>query len=160
MERFPRTLTDAVRLIQLSNLLKASALTVIDEWAKETECKLGKGSIDPSSHDSPRLLPSRKLHDAQRTILAVTGALTELVAEPYSRIQEVACQYWESRALYIAAERRIPDLLAEAGEDGLEVKELGSKTGIEHLKLCMYLRPFYGVSQQTRSAWGQTLERC
>ena len=147
MERFPRTLTDAVHLIQLSDLLKASALTVIDEWAKETESKLGKGNIDPSSHDSPRLLPSRKLHDAQRTILAVTGALTELVAEPYSRIQEVACQYWESRALYVAAERRIPDLLAEAGEDGLETKKLGSKTGIEHLKLCMYLRSFYGVSQ-------------
>ena len=143
MERFPRTLTDAVHIIQLSDLLKTSALTVVDEWAKETDFKLG--TEDHGSHDNPRALPSHKLHDAQRTILAITGCLTELIAEPYSRVQEVACQYWESRALYIAAERRIPDLLAEAGENGLNIKELGRMTGIEHLKLCTYLCFSYGV---------------
>lgn len=139
MERTPNSLSDAVRLIQLSDLLKQSALTVIDEWAKESEYGLGKAEVNGLSYqDTPRILPSRKLHDAQRTILAITGALTELVTEPFSRIQEVGCQYWESRALFIAAERRIPDVLAEAGERGLSIKELGEKTGIESLKLCMY----------------------
>ena len=133
MERFPKSLPDAVRLLQLSSLLRDSAQIVVDEWASEAEI-IGKANV--AKADNPRILPSRKLHDAQRTILAITGSLTEIVAEPYSRIQEVACQYWESRALYIAAERRIPDLLAKAGEDGMDIQEIGQKTGIEYLKLC------------------------
>jgi len=67
------------------------------------------------------------------------------VSEPPSRIIEVACQYWESRALYIAAERRIPDLLADVGEGGLSSKELGAKTGIEHLKLCKRTSCFHSI---------------
>ena len=133
MERFPKSLPDAVRLLQLSSLLRDSAQIVVDEWASEAEI-IGRKNV--TNADNPRILPSRKLHDAQRTILAITGSLTEIVAEPYSRIQEVACQYWESRALYIAAERRIPDLLAKAGEDGMDIQEIGQKTGIEYLKLC------------------------
>ena len=41
----------------------------------------------------------------------------------------------ESRALFIAAERNIPDLLAEAGHDGLHVEALAEKTNIESKKL-------------------------
>ena len=133
MERFLKTLPDAVHLLQLSDLLKSSVQIVIDEWAKETELIARPKT---AGSDRPQILPSRQLHNAQRTIFAITGSLVELIAEPYSRIQEVGCQYWESRALYIAAERRIPDLLAEAGEGGMDIQELGQKTGIEYLKLC------------------------
>lgn len=159
MERFPRTLTDAVQLIQLSDLLKATALTVVDEWAKEAEPKLETGDVDHSSHDTPRLLPSHKLHDSQRTILNITGALTELLAAPYSRIQEVACQYWESRALYIAAERRMPDMLAEAGEHGMDVKELGRKDR-DRISQALYVPPsgLRRVGQQIKSAYGYRLK--
>ncbi|KKA24443.1 O-methyltransferase [Rasamsonia emersonii CBS 393.64] len=135
MERFPRSSPDAESLLQLVDLLKQSANTVIEEWKKEDFTK-GKGG----SQDTPAVLPSHRLHQAQRTILAITGALVELVAEPYSRIQEVGCQYFESRALFIAAERRIPDLLAEAGESGLEIDQLAAKTGIEASKLARILR--------------------
>lgn len=135
MERFPKSLPDAVRLLQLADLLKNSAQTIVDEWARETQTIAGSRK---TKDDRPNILPSRKLHDAQRTVLAITGSLTELVAEPYSRIQEVGCQYWESRALYIVAERRIPDLLDEAGEEGMDIQDIGKKTGIEYLKLCMH----------------------
>lgn len=141
MERFPKSLPDAHHLLQLSVLLKDSTQIVIEEWARETEI-LARSST--AKADNPRILPSRKLHDAQRTILAITGSLTELVAEPASRIQEVACQYWESKALYIATERRIPDLLAEAEEDGMDIQEVGQKTGIEFHKLCT---SFYDLQQ-------------
>lgn len=137
MDRSLKTLPDAVHLLQLSDLLKSSAQVVVDEWANETEYIARAETV---SDDNPRILPSRKLHDAQRTIYAITGSLIELVAEPWSRVQEVGCQYWESRALYIAAERRIPDLLAEAGEHGMDIQELGQKTGIEYLKLSRLLR--------------------
>ncbi|KAL9034022.1 MAG: hypothetical protein Q9214_007235, partial [Letrouitia sp. 1 TL-2023] len=74
----------------------------------------------------------------QRTILAITGALTELVSEAPSRVNEVTSQFWESRALAIAAERRIPDLLKDAGEEGIDVQEIANSTGIEGLKLCQH----------------------
>lgn len=136
MERFPKTAEDATKLIQLADLLKQSALTVVEEWKKEDFSQTGP-SNSFSSQDTAAVLPNARLHQAQRTILAATGAITELVVEPYSRVQEVGCQYFESRALFIAAERRIPDLLADAGGDeGLDVETLAQKTGIEAAKLC------------------------
>lgn len=128
MERTRRSLTDAANLLSITDLLNRSIRTVIDEWAKES---VGL----PGTNGSPKILPSHELHQAQRTILAICGTLTELVAEPASRVIEVACGYWESRALYIAAERRIPDLLSRAGEGGMSAKELGKVTGIESAKL-------------------------
>jgi hypothetical protein len=132
MVRPSKAVADAVHLLQLSELISINIRSVIDAWAKESKAEEG-GSPD----GSPHILPSHQLHQAQRTILASVGALTELVSEPSIRVIEVACQYWESRALAIAAERRIPDLLAQAGAKGLAVDELGEATGIEHLKLCM-----------------------
>lgn len=151
MERAPRTLADAVRLLKLADLLKESVLTVVNEWAEESYPELartGKATTNGttrnsySSEDTPRILPSRKLHQAQRTILGITGAVTELVVEPQSRIQELGCQYLETRALFIVTERRVPDLLDEAGEEGLEVQKLAEQTGIESHKLCEYFQQF------------------
>lgn len=133
MDRFPKTLTDAAQLLQLSDLLSSNVRIVIDEWAKEHHPNARAGTSTDGG--SPQKLPSRRLHEAQRTILAITGSLTELVSEPSLRILEVGCQYWESRALYIVAERRIPDRLYDAGDDGLPAKDLGVMTGIEPAKL-------------------------
>lgn len=78
-----------------------------------------------------------KLWEAQRTIEAASGALVELTAEPYQRIQQVLTVFWESRALFIAAERRIPDLLANAEDEGMHIEVLAKKTTIEARKLSM-----------------------
>lgn len=132
MVRASKTLADAAQLLQLSELISTNIRSVIDAWAKESQ------SEDSNGPDgSPHILPSHQLHQAQRTLLAAVGTLTELVSEPSVRVIEVACQYWESRALSIAAERRIPDFLAQAGAKGLTVEELGDATGIEPLKLRM-----------------------
>lgn len=124
MERKPRTAQDAAQLLQLSELLTSSIQTVISEWSDES-----KKTPVPA-------IPSHVLFEAQRTILAITGALTELVSEPPSRINEVTSQFWESRALAIAAECRIPDLLKGADEEGVEIQQIADSTGIEGLKLC------------------------
>lgn len=128
MERLPRTAAEAEKILVLSDLLRNAALTVKEEWAKEDfSVSLLK--------DSARLLPSRRLWEAERTIEAVSGALVELVCEPNQRIQQVLSLYSESRALFIATERRIPDLLAVAGDDGVDIEDLAVKTGIESRKL-------------------------
>ena len=137
MSRVNKTLKDGAQLLQLSDLVTTNIQTVIQEWAKEQQ--------PDSSNDGapPGMLPSRRLYEAQRTLLALTGTLTELITEPSLRILEVGCQYWETRALFIAAERHIPDILASPDVDssvGMSAQLLGEKTGIEHLKLCRILR--------------------
>ena len=134
MERSTKTTMDVVKLLKISELLSHSVRTVIEEWSLESS------KTSYSGDGAPKILPSRTLHEAQRTILAICGTLTELISERPSRIIEVACQYWESRALYIAAERRIPDRLAAAGGNGISALELGKATGIEHHKISRLLR--------------------
>ncbi|KAK4653881.1 hypothetical protein QC762_511060 [Podospora pseudocomata] len=161
MERFPRTSEDADKLLKLSDLLRDAALTVKEEWSKEvfdepSNIPNGKASGGHHSHEATaRILPSRKLWDAERTIEAVSGVLVELVSEPHQRIQQVLTQYMESRALFIAAERRIPDLLAEAGEGGLDVETLGRKTKIEYRKLARILRTLCAIHIFTEVAEGR-----
>ncbi|KAL9583819.1 MAG: hypothetical protein Q9212_002492, partial [Teloschistes hypoglaucus] len=129
MERPLKTVADAAQLLQISELITSNIRRVIDAWADEAT-----GSKD--SKDS-KTLPSPALHEAQRTLLAATGTLVELVSEPSVRVLELACQYWESRALYIAAERRIPDLLAT---EPLSASELSARVGIEQGKLDRVMR--------------------
>lgn len=141
MERFPRSLDEAVKLLQLSDLLRESSQTIIEEWSKESFESAPKdvpkeNGLNQNTRDTSRILPSRKLHEAQRAALSIPGVLTELVSEPCSRIQEVSSQYWESRCLYLAAERRITDLLHASRE--MDVSEIASKTGIEPSKLCTF----------------------
>ncbi|KAI8630832.1 S-adenosyl-L-methionine-dependent methyltransferase [Xylariaceae sp. FL1651] len=85
-------------------------------------------------------LPAKPLFDAQRTLLAAAGMITELVSEPQSRLLEVSSQYFEARALHIAASHRIPDILAQHGQEGLDIKSLAGKVGIESRKLSRVLR--------------------
>ena len=137
MSRPTKSLSDAAQLLQLSDLFTTNVRTVIKEWAKEQEANASNDGA------SPDMLPSLRLYEAQRTLLALTGKLTELIAEPSLRIMEVGCQYWESRALFIACERRIPDILAaseESAQLGVSVDRLGKQTGIEADKLSRILR--------------------
>ena len=132
MERYPRTPEEAEKLMKLCDLLRDAALTVKEEWAQED---FSRSSTTVEGADTARLLPSRKLWEAEKTIEAISGSLVELISEPYQHIQQLLTSYMESRALFIAAERNIPDLLAEAGHDGLHVEALAEKTNIESKKL-------------------------
>lgn len=134
MPRQPKTLQDAVKLVQLIELISSTSRTLLDEWAKESADSNGD-RIDDAASPLSQSLPSRSLYQAQRTLLAAAGVLTELVSEPSNRLLEVSSSYFESRALHIAAEKRVPDLLA-GKEGGVEIGVLAEKTGIEGRKLC------------------------
>jgi len=135
MERPPRTIVDAAQLLQISELISSNIRNVIDACAEEAS-----PSTTPNAASTGKILPSPALHEAQRILLAATGTLTELVSEPSVRVLELGCQYWESRALYIAAERRIPDLLVSADGVVMTAEELGAKVGIEARKLDRVMR--------------------
>ncbi len=115
-------------LVAVVDLARDAAQTVQEESRRQSEWPAEERAVG---------LPSRTLYQAQQTLLAVSGKITELVTEPQNRLQEVSSQYFESRALHICAEHRVPDLLSEAGSAGLSVEAIGNKIGIEPLKLCM-----------------------
>lgn len=129
MERQPKSLCDATQLLETANIISDTVQTIIAEWSAEAKAPQGSGK-----QNAP-MLPSRELFDAQRTILAAAGKLTELVSDPSARILEVATQFQESRSLYIAAERRIPDLLAAGDEGGVHIDQISQKAKIEPRKL-------------------------
>lgn len=129
MKRLPRTAAEADKLLALSELLREAAIVVKDEWAKED-------FSGPATGDTACLLPSRRLWEAQKTIESISGALVELVTEPSQRIQQLLSLFFESRALFIVAERRVPDILAAAGDEGMHITLLATQTGIEARKLC------------------------
>lgn len=60
------------------------------------------------------------------------------MSDPSNRLLEVSSQYWESRGLFIAAERRIANLIA-AGDNGsgkgVGTETLAKQTGVETGKL-------------------------
>jgi|SRR5690242_895144 len=106
-------------LRQIGNLIQSSI---------ETVTKLNE--------TSKANLPAKPLFDAQRALLSAAGKLTELVSQPSTRLLEVSSQYFEARCLHIIADKRIPDILAKGGDEGVHVKTIAESVGIEERKLC------------------------
>lgn len=117
-------------LLQLSSLIQKTISSYISHR---------QSTIVSSTTEDGLGIPSRPLFDAQRTLLAAAGKLTELVSSPQTRLIEVANQYFEARALHVVADKRIPDILAKR-EKGVSVTELSQEVGIEARKLSRLLR--------------------
>ncbi|KAK7745653.1 hypothetical protein SLS62_009694 [Diatrype stigma] len=124
------------RLLQLGSLIQSAIQDFVACKRQEVVSK-----TDPGRRGGEEgTLPSKALLDAQRTLLAAAGTLTELVSEPQSRLVEVGAQYWESRALHIVVDKRVPDLLSQGENGSMHIKALGDKIGIEHRKLSRLMR--------------------
>ncbi|TRX93219.1 hypothetical protein FHL15_005798 [Xylaria flabelliformis] len=113
---------ESCRLLQLGGLIQTSIANYVN--LKHSSVKENESS-----------LPAKPLFDAQRTLLAAAGLLTELVSQPQNRLLEVSSQYFEARALHIVADKRIPDIIAKNGDQGVDIKILASIVGIEYRKL-------------------------
>ncbi|KAI1145686.1 hypothetical protein F4825DRAFT_467132 [Nemania diffusa] len=74
--------------------------------------------------ENESLPPTKPLFDAQRTLLAPAGLLTELISEPQNRLLEVSSQYFEARALHMIADKRVPDILARSGDRGIDEEDV------------------------------------
>lgn len=129
------TLQDAHQLLQLADITRNSINQIIAEWAKLPS---SSPKEDNGADESEKTLPSHELFEAQRTLIAATGKLTELVSDPSSRLLEVSSQYNEARCLHIAAVLKIPDFLSESGNKGVSLEDVAKKVGIEKRKLGMF----------------------
>ncbi|THH22374.1 hypothetical protein EUX98_g8214 [Antrodiella citrinella] len=113
-------------------LLVEASEVVINEWEKEEQ--------EPNSKTTG--LPSHELHNARRTALGAIGAYRELVVDPSAHLMEITLQFFESRALHIATEVRIADILDEGDHNnaGVHIDEISRRTGIKSHKAARILR--------------------
>lgn len=129
---------DAKKLRLLAAMIQETVETVIEEWSSKTNQTTVEKSSSVAQDEFN--IPSHKLYQAQRVLAAAAGSIEELVSDPSLRLIGFSTQYWESRALHIAAEHRLADLMeagVEAGaSDGVHVNALAAEVGIEAKKLC------------------------
>jgi hypothetical protein len=122
--------TRAAKLRKTIELLSSASETLITEWKKT-------GTTDTQS--TPRAvgfqLPSHAEYEAEQIVKAALGTIEALACSAEIRALEVNIRYVESRALHIALNHHVPEILAEQGQDGVHVDELGMATGLEKNKL-------------------------
>lgn len=80
-------------------------------------------------------LPSRELYEAKRQLIAATGKFVEIVSDPGDRLMEVTSSYHEARCLHIAAAMKVPEIVAQNGDEGTRIEDISTETGIEKRKL-------------------------
>ncbi|KIK53524.1 hypothetical protein GYMLUDRAFT_49298 [Collybiopsis luxurians FD-317 M1] len=101
---------------------------IIEAWATEDQ-----GPVDAT--------PSAEIFKARRTILAAMGVITDLVQSAPERLMEICSQFYESRALHVAVQNNVPELLSTASpRDGVSLNQLCATTGMNKQKLARILR--------------------
>jgi hypothetical protein len=126
----PRTIKDATQLREILFLLSTAVEKIASEW----EPRLS-GSLHAKIDDAELIL-SHAEHDAIKTVQAAVGSLESLIVEPHMQLVCMATSFTIARALHIAAEGNVAELLSQAGKEGLSVTDLARETGIEEKKLC------------------------
>ncbi|KAL6303966.1 S-adenosyl-L-methionine-dependent methyltransferase [Sparassis latifolia] len=131
------------KLRALIQLLNDASEVVITEW----EAQDLKNAKDEGRTNDEGLVPSAALYEARRTILGACGMCSDLVQEPGSRLMEVSNQYYISRALYVAAEARVANILADADPTttGVPIEDISAKVNIQAHKLLRVLRVLCSV---------------
>ncbi|KAH8602457.1 S-adenosyl-L-methionine-dependent methyltransferase [Bisporella sp. PMI_857] len=119
-------------LQHFTQILNSSVEEIIKQWS--TDGKEG------TKLDTGVLLPSKNSYEAHKSILGSLGKIQELVSTPSIRLIETSHQFYESRALHIAAEHRIADVVAGHEVEGVNVVEIAEKTGLDEDKLTRILR--------------------
>ncbi|KAI5925278.1 S-adenosyl-L-methionine-dependent methyltransferase [Camillea tinctor] len=122
---------DVAKLLELVSLVNKASEAVISCWEN--------GNSTAETVEGVQL-PSHDLFNAQRTILAALGSIEELVSDPSHRLLGFAMQYVESRALQVAAEHRLADMLQQYEGTGLHIAQISQKSGIDQDKLARVLR--------------------
>ncbi|CZR56846.1 related to O-methyltransferase [Phialocephala subalpina] len=123
------------QLREILSLLSTAVEKIASEWELHSSHDSHHGSREATDSSV-----SHTEYDAVNTVLAAVGSLESLVLEPHVHLISMSMSYTIARALHIAAEHNVADLLARAGEEGLHAADLARSTGIEEKKLCRIMR--------------------
>lgn len=125
------------RVTQLREIFSLLS-TAVEKVASEWELRSSEDTLHARTEGAESTV-SHAEYDAVKTVLAAVGSLESLIQEPHVRLISLSTSYTIARALHIAAENNVAELLAGAGDDGLRAVDLARSTGIEEKKLCKYV---------------------
>lgn len=130
----PSNVPDRVNTLRsLIHLLSEASETVIREWEAEDAQVVGRDGFTKAR------VPSRPLFDAQRTLVGACNMCIDIVDDPFNRIYDVNLSATTSRALQIAIQAGIPDVLddVDAG-GGVPISEISRRATIREADLGPY----------------------
>ncbi|KAI0267868.1 S-adenosyl-L-methionine-dependent methyltransferase [Gloeopeniophorella convolvens] len=123
-------------LTALVQILSQSVTTLQESYAK-------KGAPFPSLDDPFKPGPlddDPGVADTTRLIVAAAYQIIATVRSPLETIQDYAPAMYLSSSLGLVDEADVADAVKEAGPQGLHIKDISSKTGVESVKLARVLR--------------------
>lgn len=129
----PSSRKSVVQLREILALLSAAVEDIASEWELSSNEDYPRGENKLS--DATK---SHTEYDAVKTVLAAVGSLESLIVDPYVRLITLSASYTIARALHIAAEINVAELLEQGGDDGVHASILARSTGIEENKLCKH----------------------
>lgn len=131
--------THAIReLREVVAILTKAVEDLTCEWESSAKHDIPNGSngIHASTRNSDVLHMEKR---AVKTIQAALGSIESLVLDSHSRLLNLAASHLIARALHIAVEHNIAELLAEAeadGKCGLSAANIATMVGVEEWKTC------------------------
>ncbi|KAJ4413755.1 hypothetical protein N0V82_008344 [Gnomoniopsis sp. IMI 355080] len=114
-------------LRSLLGILTASTNDLID--ALSSSVPPATNGANGAKTDHVRVPKDTKTEEARKRVIAATGSLEAAVLTPQSRLGHLAHSYFVSRALHMAVQWEIPQLLA-ANNGPMTLDALSTKTGI------------------------------
>ncbi|GKT48767.1 O-methyltransferase gedA [Colletotrichum spaethianum] len=115
-------------LRSLLDILTTSINDLIAELSSSSSSKSTASNGDTADHTDVRIPKDPKTEEARKRVIAATASLDAAVFTPQWRVGHLAHNYFVSRALHMAVEWEIPQLLATNGPMCLDA--LAAKTGI------------------------------
>ncbi|KAI5900447.1 S-adenosyl-L-methionine-dependent methyltransferase [Schizophyllum commune H4-8] len=124
------------QLRSLVKLITEASERVISGWEAEAAAQ--------TADTTARTFPPLDLYEARQVVVSAGAMLVDLVQDPQIRILELGSQYYEARALHIAVEKNVADILATAPH-GLPLDDLAARTGVKAHKLGRILRALCSI---------------
>ncbi|OLN93266.1 Demethylsterigmatocystin 6-O-methyltransferase 6 [Colletotrichum chlorophyti] len=115
-------------LRSLLDILITSTNELIAELSSSSSSKSTAVNGDTTVHRDVRIPKDPKTEEARKRVIAATASLEAAVFTPQWRLGHLAHSYFVSRALHMAVEWEIPQLLSTSGPMSLDA--LAAKTGI------------------------------
>ncbi|GKT65341.1 O-methyltransferase [Colletotrichum tofieldiae] len=115
-------------LRSLLDILTNSTNDLIAELSSYSSSKSTTGSGATTDHTDVRIPKDPKTEDARKRVIAATASLEAALFTPQWRLGHLAHSYFVSRALHMAVEWEIPQLLTTNGP--MHLDDLSAKTGI------------------------------
>ncbi|KAG6909480.1 hypothetical protein DXG01_017202 [Tephrocybe rancida] len=128
----------ATTIFELSNLI-SSSVTKLAETCHAHDLRVPDLN-EPYCPDSEAFRSNPAVARAANIAAAAAFQLAAFLLPPQESIMQITSGHLRSAALRVSIESHVPEILQEAGDQGLHADEIAKKTGLDGQKLARLLR--------------------